>query len=253
MGVGRRVGGAAVEGARYSTGADRPSCSTGWASPDLDAVRKASFYFAKRPAWNRRIFSRRPSSAPWSRGSCKVGVDVVAFICGIMKSIASDGAAGAEEDSGEGHRRAVSRSRPVGIELAFVADYESLGALKADSLSPQDEALSAVFHSRELEKIMACISDDDDLLLLAMGIHDGMSGKALEEFALDGHEGVSPPSGRSSAGGPRRAIRRGHRYELRQVAQRRREVCRCSMTSSSKLCWPDRADHVPDAESTRGG
>jgi len=122
--------------------------------------------------------------------TCKVGIDIVAFICGIMKSIASAGPRARKKARLKAEARGEA-VQPVGIELQFVDDYEGLGGLKADGISPQDEALSNVFHARELEKTMACIGDDDDLLLLVEGIHDGMVGKALEELLSTDTKGLA--------------------------------------------------------------
>lgn len=180
---------AAVEDARYSQ-EQIVELIDGMGGADLDAVRKASLYFAKRTGVDPEDLRQEAFVRALESRTCKVGVDIVAFICGIMKSIASDGPRALKK----ARERAKTRGeavRPVGVELAFVADYESLGALKADSLSPQDEALSTVFHARELEKAMACISDDDDLLLLVMGIHDKMSGKALEELLSTDSKGLA--------------------------------------------------------------
>ena len=181
--------GAEVESARYSR-EQIVELVDGMGDADLLAVRKASHYFASRAGLEPEDLQQEAFVRALESRSCKVGVDIVAFICGIMKSIASDGPRALRK----ARERAEARGepvRPIGVELTFVADYESLGGLKADNLSPQDEALSTVFHSRELEKAMACISDDDDLLLLVEGIHDSMTGKALEELLSTDTKGLA--------------------------------------------------------------
>ena len=169
-----------AEGERYSHG---QICALieAMRDADVDAVVKASLYFADRVGMEPKDLRQEAFARALDSRTCRVGTDIVSFICGIMKSMASEGPRVRKKAREKAEARG-GAVQPAGIELAFVDDYESLGGLKADAVSPQDEALSSVFHARELEKAMACISDDDDLLLLVEGIHDGMFGKPLEEL-----------------------------------------------------------------------
>ena len=162
----------------------------GMTDADTKAVARASWHFAARAGMEPEDLQQEAFVRALESRSCRVGVDVVAFICGIMKSIASD----VPRARKKARQRAKARGepvRPVGVGIAYVADYEALGGLEADVLSPEDEALSGVLHSRELDKAMACISDDDNLLLLVEGIHDGMTGKALEDLLSTDTKGLA--------------------------------------------------------------
>jgi DNA-directed RNA polymerase specialized sigma24 family protein len=162
----------------------------GMSDADANAVAMASRHFAARAGMEAEDLQQEAFVRALESRSCRVGVDIVAFICGIMKSIASD----MPRARKKARQRAEARGepvRPIGVEIAFVADYEALGGLVADALSPEDEALSTVFHSRELDRAMACIADDDDLHLLVEGMYDGMTGKALEELLSTDTKGLA--------------------------------------------------------------
>lgn len=162
----------------------------GMSEADMNAVARASWHFAPRAGTEPEDLQQEAFVRALESRTCRVGVDIVAFICGIMKSIASD----VPRARRRARQRAEARGepvRPIGVEIAFVPDYEALGGLEADALSPEDEALSTVFHSRELDRAMASIADDDDLQLLVEGIHDGMTGKALEELLSTDTKGLA--------------------------------------------------------------
>ena len=148
---------------------------------DLDAVKKASWHFAGRTGMEPEDLQQEAFMRAIDSRTCKVGIDIAAFICGIMKSIVSDGPRARKK----ARLKAEASGRPVqlvGVELEFVGDYDRLGGLEADTVSPEDAALSATIVTRELERAMNCISDDDKLLMLVMGIDDGLVGEDLEDL-----------------------------------------------------------------------
>ena len=148
---------------------------------DFDAIEKASQWFGRRTGVEPEDLQQEALARAMETRTCKVGTDMTRFICGIMKSLASEGPRAKKAARRKAEARG-EKPQPVGIEIAFVKDYESLGGDEGDVLSPEAETLSRVIRTRKLERAMACISDDDDLLLLVEGIYDGMVGGALEEL-----------------------------------------------------------------------
>ena len=157
---------------------------------DLNAIWEASIYFGGRGGIEPEDLRQEALTRAIETRTCKVGIDIVPFICGIMKSLASEGPRAKKRARQKAQLRGTAPA-PIGVELAFVDDYESLGGLKADAVSPEDEALSKIIHQRELEKVMTCISDDEDLLLLVEAIYDGMVGKALEDLLSTNTKGLA--------------------------------------------------------------
>lgn len=107
--------------------------------------------------------------------TCKVGTPILAFLHGVMKSIASEAPRA---------RKRAQAEDGSGLEMVFVADYASSGVGEAvsDELSPEDTSLSVLYHKRMLEEALACIEDDLELQLLVEGRFDGLRGKELEDL-----------------------------------------------------------------------
>lgn len=114
--------------------------------------------------------------------TCVAGTNMVGFLAGIMKSIASEAP------------RAKKRAQEDGkLDLMYVAEYGRDGVPEpaSDRPSPEDETLSKVFHAKELEKIATCIDGDEELQFLVEGIHDGLRGRELEELLNTDTKGLA--------------------------------------------------------------
>lgn len=139
---------------------------------DIARVRMMSRYFSQRSGMSPEDLEQETFVRALGTRSCRVGTSIVAFLGGVMKSIASEAP----------RARKRARTGDGGLELIFVADYgvDGIPEPGVDELSPEDAALSRVYHGQALQKAMACIEDDEELQLLAEGLFDGMRGKDLE-------------------------------------------------------------------------
>lgn len=102
--------------------------------------------------------------------TCLVGVDIMGFAIGTMKSIASTAYRKAKKETADGTTWVPIAANDGGVDPAD------------DAVSPEDEALSRIFHGECLARVDATIADDEELQLLVMGLCDGLIGRKLEEF-----------------------------------------------------------------------
>lgn len=160
------------------------------AGADFDAIEQASRYFAGRSDMAYEDLQQEAFERALTTRTCRVGTDVVAYVCGIMKSIASE-APRARKKAFERAKASGGRDPGGAVSLAFVADYDGLGGLGSDAVSPQDDALSKVYHSRGLERAMVCIAEDEELQLLVEGLNDRMSGRDLEDLLSTDTKGLA--------------------------------------------------------------
>ncbi|WP_077145891.1 sigma-70 family RNA polymerase sigma factor [Sphingopyxis sp. KK2] len=111
--------------------------------------------------------------------TCPVDVDMVGFCIMTMKSIASTA-----------HRK---RKKEVAEGTKHVPIAANDGALDPadDAVSPENEALSRIFHGECLARVDAAISDDEELQLLVMGLCDNLIGKKLEELLGTNTKGLA--------------------------------------------------------------
>jgi len=129
----------------------------GLTARDLWSIEQAARYFAPRSGMAYDQLQQEALVRVIDTRTCKSGTDIVAFVCGTIKSVASDA------------YRATKRSRKK-EEAA------------AEALSPEDEVLDRSHYGQELERALAAIADDDELQLLVEGLFDGLSGKDLEDL-----------------------------------------------------------------------
>jgi DNA-directed RNA polymerase specialized sigma24 family protein len=102
-----------------------------------------------------------------SRTCCRA-TGIVGFLCGVMKSLASQ-----ENEARKNGFRSVDVLRngePVLPDFA------------ADSASPEQSAVSAIDDVETLAKIETLVANDEQLHLLIEGIYDNMRGAELQEL-----------------------------------------------------------------------
>jgi DNA-directed RNA polymerase specialized sigma24 family protein len=100
--------------------------------------------------------------------NCRRQTNIVAFLCGVMKSLTSQ-----EIEARKSGFRPVSVMRNGESILPDVA---------ADSVSPEQSAASAINDRTALAKIDALVAGDEQLQLLIEGIDDQMRGAELQEL-----------------------------------------------------------------------
>ena len=102
------------------------------------------------------------------RRTCERGTPLVDFICGVMRSFASQ----ENEARKEGFRPVVVMldGKPVLPDVA------------ADAPSPEQTAISAIDDKPLLDEISAAASGDEELQLLIEGICDRMRGAELQDL-----------------------------------------------------------------------
>lgn len=102
------------------------------------------------------------------RRTCERGTPLVPFICGVMKSLASQ----ENQARKDGFRPTVVMRNGEPI----------LPDAPADEPSPERSAISAIDDRPLLAKIEAAAAGDEELQLLIEGIYDGMRGEQLREL-----------------------------------------------------------------------
>ena len=95
--------------------------------------------------------------------TCRRGVSVVAFICGVMKSLVSQ-----EREAVKAGMRAVA----VGEDALPEVDVNAV----------QDSPLDRLIERERHEESQQLIADDEQLQLLVEGICDDLRGQELEEL-----------------------------------------------------------------------
>ena len=100
--------------------------------------------------------------------TCGRGTGIVGFLCGVMKSLASQ-----ESEARKNGFRSVDVLRNGEPILPEVA---------ADSVSPEQSAASAIDDTETLAEIETLVEGDEQLQLLIEGIYDNMRGADLQEL-----------------------------------------------------------------------
>jgi hypothetical protein len=100
--------------------------------------------------------------------TCERGEPLVSFLCGVMKSFASQ----------------ENEARKKGFRPTVVTrnGEQFLPDAPANDPSPEQYAVSAVDHRAVLAKIEAMVAGDEQLQLLIEGIYDNMRGAELQEL-----------------------------------------------------------------------
>lgn len=114
-----------------------------------------------------------------AKRTCSTDVDIMGFAIGTMKSIASTAYRRSKKEAADGTTWVPIAANDGGVDPAD------------DNVSPEDEALSRIFHGECLARIDAAIADDDELQLLVMGICDGLIGRKLEEVLETDTKGLA--------------------------------------------------------------
>lgn len=142
---------------------------------DFGRIKIMARHFAPRSGMTAEDLQQETFVRALGSRTCKVGTPVLAFLHGVMKSIASEAPRA---------RKRAQAEDGNGLELVFVADYVSSGAGEAvaEEVSPESTSLSGLYHARMLEQALACIEDDLELQLLVEGRFDGLRGKELEDL-----------------------------------------------------------------------
>jgi DNA-directed RNA polymerase specialized sigma24 family protein len=107
-----------------------------------------------------------------STRTCRVGVGILDFLAGTIRSIASE------------TPRARKRAREgAGLELVYVPAYGEGDVPEPEdhgAPSPEDQALARTLYSKEIERARKLVAGDYELELLVEGLADGYRGKDLE-------------------------------------------------------------------------
>jgi DNA-directed RNA polymerase specialized sigma24 family protein len=109
--------------------------------------------------------------------TCGRSTNVVAFLCGVMKSLASQ-----EIEARKNGFRPVAVLRSGEPVLPDIA---------ADIVSPEQSAVSAIDDRDALAKIDALVADDEQLQFLLEGIDDQMRGAELQELLGTDDKGLA--------------------------------------------------------------
>jgi DNA-directed RNA polymerase specialized sigma24 family protein len=162
----------------------------GLSDADFGRVRLMARYFSQRSGTAEDDLLQETFVRALGSRSCRAGTNIIGFLGGVMKSIASEGP------------RAKKRPREKeggGFELVFIGEFGTDGiAAAADQQSPEDAALSSLYHHRALERALACLDGDEELQLLAEGLFDNMRGKELESLLGTDTKGLAAAQKRLS-------------------------------------------------------
>jgi DNA-directed RNA polymerase specialized sigma24 family protein len=114
--------------------------------------------------------------------TCKVGVGVVGFVAGTIRSIAS-----------ESPRARKKAKENLGLEIVYVSQHGGAGVPEpaTDAVSPEEEALARVMYCKEIERVAELLKGDEELQLLVEGLIDGSRGKDLEELLSTDTKGLA--------------------------------------------------------------
>ena len=146
--------------------------------PDFARLKSASRAFSRLcgiPADD--LLQEAYTRALEGRRTCRRGTGTVEFLCGVMKSLASQ----------ENEARAEGL-RPVVI----MRNGESvLPDVAADSVSPEQAAASAIDGQGALAAIEGLVAGDEQLQLLIEGIDDDMRGAELQDLLGTDEKGLA--------------------------------------------------------------
>ena len=139
-------------------------------------------YFAHRSGLNADDLRQEAFLRVLGSRSCRVGTTMVEFLAGTIQSIASEPLRS---------RREAKKAGKSPVTLLGDGDPAGLSVLPADGPSPEEAALAAVFHARQLERALAAVGDDYELQLLVEGLFDGKRGSELEELLETDTKGLA--------------------------------------------------------------
>jgi DNA-directed RNA polymerase specialized sigma24 family protein len=111
------------------------------------------------------------------RRTCRRGTGIVEFLCGVMKSLASQ----ENEARKEGLRPVVVRRNGEPVLPDVVADI----------VSPEHATASAIDDRDALAAIDGLVADDEQLQLLIEGIDDDMRGAELQDLLETDERGLA--------------------------------------------------------------
>ena len=149
---------------------------------DTARVVKAAKWFSGRAEMPWEDLSQEAVLRAMDTRTCARGTPVVAFLCGIMRSIASEPARAREK-----------ARRECGLQVEYKGTYgeEGLPEPWDGDPSTEDTALSRVMHARQLEKVAVCLKGDEQLQLLVEAEFEGFRGKELEQLFSTDTKGIA--------------------------------------------------------------
>jgi DNA-directed RNA polymerase specialized sigma24 family protein len=157
---------------RY-TAAEILAALDGMSDDDHRRLTMVARYFAPRTDMSEDDLRQEAFLRVLSSRTCRVGVGIVEFLAGTIKSIASE------------TPKARKRAREnAGLELVYVPEYGSGDVPEPADLkmsSPEDQALARTMYAKEIERAGRLVSGDYELELLVEALADGHRGKDLEE------------------------------------------------------------------------
>jgi hypothetical protein len=118
-----------------------------------------------------------------STRTCRVGVDILDFLAGTIRSIASE----------TPRARKKARER-AGLELVYVAEYgvgDVLDPEDRSTASPEDQALARTMYAKEIEKAGRLVAGDYELELLVEALADGHRGEELADLLGTDKKGLA--------------------------------------------------------------
>jgi DNA-directed RNA polymerase specialized sigma24 family protein len=136
---------------------------------DLGKLLQIADWFAKRCGESGQDFLQEAIARAWDgRRRCRACTPVVAFIAGIMKSLASQ----------------ETEAKKAGMRPKLVEEFDdhALPQWSAGCVSPEHAALSRIEDGAILAEIVSLIADSEQLQLLMEGLCDGLRGKDLEDL-----------------------------------------------------------------------
>lgn len=157
---------------RY-TAAQIRAALDGLSDDDHRRLTMVARYFAPRTDMSEDDLRQEAFLRVLSNRTCKVGVGIVEFLAGTIKSIASE------------TPRARKRAREgFGLELVYVPEYGAGDVpepVDRNTPSPEDQALVGIMYRKEIERAGQLVSGDYELELLVEALADGQRGKDLED------------------------------------------------------------------------
>jgi hypothetical protein len=109
--------------------------------------------------------------------TCGRGTNIVAFLCGVMQSLASQ----------------ESEARKAGFRPVLVHrnGVDVVPDVAADTVSPEQAAIAAIDDRADLLRIEKLVSSDEDLQLLIEGLGENMRGTDLEQLLSTDEKGLA--------------------------------------------------------------
>jgi len=160
-------------GAIRYTAAEIRAALDGLSDDDHRRLTMVARHFAPRTNMSEDDLRQEAFLRVLSSRTCKVGIGIVEFLAGTIRSIASE------------TPRSRKRAREnAGLELVYVPEY-GVGEVQEpedqNTPSPEAQALARTMYTKEIERAGQLVSGDYELELLVEALADGQRGKELED------------------------------------------------------------------------